>query len=760
MKKQLLKCVSVYHSTRAVFVRSSFASVLLETSVKKGNMVTISKKGSITCIRDMVREDRREYSVHPSHSSTASTNGATTDILLLRRDLIPVTLNCIKYKYENKIPLTMLTATDYPSASVIDQTNCDMILVGDSLSMTALGHSNTTSVTMDEMIHHAKAVKRGAKYSFLIGDMPFGSYTTDENAVNNAVRFIKEAEMNAVKLEGGQRVASKIKAIVDAGIVVVGHVGLTPQSSNQLGGFRVVGSKSCDEAIQVWKDALAVKEAGASMIVLECVPRKLASLITKELGIPVIGIGSGSCSGQVLVYHDILGMYSKFTPKFCKKYLDLNPTLINACEQYVRDVTVQDFPEKSHTFIIKEDVYKYVSEYIEKEAKELREKNPLYPHPIQKKKDDASSPIPTFSMGKKKILILGGGSVGSLMAVCLQRSAENQVRVVNGRSCSSCSLSVQVERYVRESRELSSNKHLESTHIQYLTQDQLQQHWENEIDLLIIAVKNHSTTEAIQNFVKTFPNLKHIRNVVTIQNGFNNSDVIRKAFSTFQHKMDIPKVILPIYVYSGVKRLEDHGIDKNEHKMILEQTLSPIISISLPKILSGTELGQLFSENSQFQISSQLSPTLVNGEEIYVDWMKLIVNSTVNPVASLFQVENGGINQNPHMQQVMKQLIREQLDILKLIPGAIHSLGVTCQELKEKSFEECIFSKVMQVIEKTKTNHCSMYHDVRNGTLTEIDHLNGAFVELAKRLKLPPSSYSVNSMVSEIIKAKATQRVD
>ena len=262
-----------------------------------------------------------------------------------------ITIPYIKGKKEQHQPITMLTAYDYPSAQLVDQAEIDIILVGDSLAMTVMGYPNTISVTMDEMIHHCKMVARGTKHAFLIGDMPFMSYQTGpSDAIRNAGRFLKEGGMEAVKLEGGQAVTEVVKAIVGSGISVMGHIGLTPQSVSKLGGYLVQG-KTADEAQRLIADALALQDAGCFAIVLEAIPAPLAEIITAKLVIPTIGIGAGkNCDGQVLVYHDLLGLYPHPTPKFVKQYANLNKTITDAVKHYSKDVQQRIFPAETHEF--------------------------------------------------------------------------------------------------------------------------------------------------------------------------------------------------------------------------------------------------------------------------------------------------------------------------------------------------------------------------------------------------------------------------
>ncbi len=265
-----------------------------------------------------------------------------------------ITFSQAKEKNEK---LSMLTAYDYSTAKLIDEAGINSILVGDSLGMVCLGYEDTLSVTMEDMIHHTSAVSRGCKNALIVSDMPFMSYQTSVyDAVKNAGRLIKEGHAHAVKLEGGKEFAPHIEAIVKASIPVVAHLGLTPQSVNAFGGFKVQG-KSLDAARNLIDDAVKIQEAGAFAVVLECVPSKLAALITKKLSIPTIGIGAGAgCDGQVLVYQDMLSMYSGLTPKFVKKYADVGEIMKNAFKAYGEDVSNGVFPDKTNEFSIDDEI--------------------------------------------------------------------------------------------------------------------------------------------------------------------------------------------------------------------------------------------------------------------------------------------------------------------------------------------------------------------------------------------------------------------
>lgn len=251
--------------------------------------------------------------------------------------------------------LSMLTAYDYSMAKIIDESGVNGILIGDSLGMVIKGEEDTLSVTMDEVIYHTKAVKKGAKNALIVSDMPFLSYHVSiEQAVLNAGRLVKEGGASAVKLEGGANVASQVKAIVDAQIPVMGHLGLTPQSVNAFGGFKVQGKNEL-AAKKLIEDAVLLEKAGAFSIVLEGIPEKVAELITNSVSIPTIGIGAGKyCDGQILVYQDMLGMFNDFIPKFVKQYANIGTVMIEAISSYVKEVQDGTFPEEKHTFKIDE----------------------------------------------------------------------------------------------------------------------------------------------------------------------------------------------------------------------------------------------------------------------------------------------------------------------------------------------------------------------------------------------------------------------
>jgi 3-methyl-2-oxobutanoate hydroxymethyltransferase len=276
-----------------------------------------------------------------------------------------VTILDLQKRKDQGQPITMLTAYDYGMASLVDEAGIDIILVGDSVGMVVMGLESTVPVTMHQMLYHCQLVARGSRNAFLVGDMPFLSYqTSPQKAVYNAGRFLKEAGMEAVKLEGGQEMAQTITAVVRAGIPVMGHIGLTPQSVSQLGGYRVQG-KTAVVAQKLLDDALALEAAGCFSLVLEAVPAPVASAISQRLHIPTIGIGAGpGCDGQVLVYHDLLGLFDKLQPRFVKRYAELRQTILDALTAYRQEVTSGQFPTESHTYPMDTAEYEAFAAYL------------------------------------------------------------------------------------------------------------------------------------------------------------------------------------------------------------------------------------------------------------------------------------------------------------------------------------------------------------------------------------------------------------
>ncbi len=283
-------------------------------------------------------------------------------------DRAPVTLPALAEMKLAAQPIVMVTAYDYPSAQIAEAAGVDMVLVGDTAAMTMLGHSSTTPVSLDEMLVLARAVRRGLRTPILVGDLPFGSYErSDEQAIDSATRYVKEAGCDAVKLERGGASVARAKAIVDAGIPVVGHVGLTPQTATALGGFKAQG-KTAGQAVKIAAEAAALQAAGCFAIVFEAIPAELSEVLTPKLSIPVIGIGAGAATdGQVLVWHDLLGIYSGHAPKFVKRYANLRDEMIRGVSQYTREVRERSFPGPEHVYSIDPEELDAFRRYLEHE---------------------------------------------------------------------------------------------------------------------------------------------------------------------------------------------------------------------------------------------------------------------------------------------------------------------------------------------------------------------------------------------------------
>ncbi|ETN39435.1 3-methyl-2-oxobutanoate hydroxymethyltransferase [Cyphellophora europaea CBS 101466] len=318
----------------------------------------ISPAGSsVTCLVS-THQDRLTLRKTPTSAPATSTQArhsshAPSSPSALPPNQKPVTIQTLQKLYQTQTPITMLTAHDYPSAHLAQSAGTDMLLVGDSLAMVALGMPDTSAVTLDEMLVFSRAVSRAANRSFVVGDLPMGSYeVSTEQAVRSAVRMVKEGRVHAVKLEGGEEVADRVRGIVRAGISVVGHVGLTPQRQHQLGGFRVQGN-SVAKAEKLWADAKAVRDAGAFMVVLEAVPGDVAEVVTERLGVPTIGIGAGKgCSGQVLVQVDTFGWRPRgsFLPKFVKQYADIWSEGLRGATAYVEEVRAGQYPSAEYEY--------------------------------------------------------------------------------------------------------------------------------------------------------------------------------------------------------------------------------------------------------------------------------------------------------------------------------------------------------------------------------------------------------------------------
>ncbi|KAG0199722.1 hypothetical protein BGX28_007031 [Mortierella sp. GBA30] len=341
--------------------RSATAGLVMCSALKIAQQVRLEQLSSLKMIQSV---QMRSYSSRPAEADHHHHVRAK------------VTLATLRKLYKRREPITVMTAHDFPTGTLVDKAGIDMTLVGDSLAMVALGYTSTSEITLDEMLHHCRAVARGTRSSFLVADMPFGTYETNpEQAVNNAVRIIKEGKAEAVKLEGGKEMAPTIARLTQVGIPVLGHIGLTPQRQASLGGYKVQG-KTVAKAKAMIEDALALQEAGCYAVVLEAVPEPVARHITDILTIPTIGIGAGAgCSGQVLVQQDMLGLYGR-VPRFCKTYRSLADEIVGALREYSADVKSRAFPAEEHCYPMpQEELNRFMRMIAQEKAAEEHQKN-------------------------------------------------------------------------------------------------------------------------------------------------------------------------------------------------------------------------------------------------------------------------------------------------------------------------------------------------------------------------------------------------
>lgn len=676
----------------------------------------ISQPHSSTPLFSSVPQSTRFYaprSVYSSSSSSSSESESDTDEQMDKSKRVTIT-NLIK-KYKSSVPITMVTATDFHSGYMLDKGGIDAILVGDSLAMTALGHIDTTRVTMDEMIHHAKAVSRGVKRAFLIGDMPMGSYeSSDEIALNNAIRFIKEAGMNAVKIEGGERMADRARAITLAGIPVVGHIGLTPQSVHMTGGYKAVG-RTKEEALQLVQDAKALEAAGCFCIVLECVPEKVAQEISQRLSIPTIGIGSGSrVDGQVLVFHDLLGMYDRFVPKFARQYAHVNQVMQRAISRYRDDVVTRQFPAPDHTIGIKrEELSSFIAELPPVDELKRQERD------LATRRITNEPEIVPFG-DKLNILVVGAGALGSLIGGKISATGKHNLWLWD--PWEEQVLTVQ-------QKGLSILNHNDTTpqrvHDVHITTDAAKIKESGPFDIAIILTKGFSKEAAdVVN-----GSLSQHGIVLTLQNGLGNKEMIQQLL-TRQTR------ILRGIVYVGTTLMKP-GIVKQNSKRDREIIVdNPPYYGSVLKDLLNEAGFQAFASND---IYSQI-------------WEKLIVNCAINPLTAIFGVKNGEIAENPKMRELVMKIVDECVRVAR-----------TDSRIKLETYDPAqVVQKIVSVAQATAQNTSSMLADInrlrdkreRNTTKreikTEISRINGAIVDAAKRYDI---SVPYNTMLTEMIEA-------
>ncbi|EFA85778.1 3-methyl-2-oxobutanoate hydroxymethyltransferase [Heterostelium album PN500] len=647
----------------------------------------------------------------------------------------------IKKKYKQSIPISMVTAYDYCSAKEVDKAGIDITLVGDSLGMVMLGDKGTTNVTMDAMIHHCKAVMRGTQRSFVVGDMPFGSFeTSPRDALHNAIRLMKEGGVDAVKLEGGAKMKDTIREIVRAGIPVVGHIGLTPQTVSSFGGFKLQG-KTSDEALSILEDAMALQEAGCFSIVIEMVPQLVGEMITKHLSIPTIGIGAGSgTSGQVLVYHDMLGLYSDFMPKFCKQYASLSSTIHEGLKNFKKEIEQRQFPTPQHSFTMKEEESKkfinilnsnnnsnnnnngtdenlysksqYLnnSDNIKEKLKELKEKEKeieslkiastktaksiTEQQQLQKPKQQTLKIeterffLTPNGIKRPKIVVIGAGAMGSFFSAKLAAKDFADVWMVS-----------------------AWKEHVDRINNNGLTLYNLEGKSES-----ITSVR--ATLDALDNGVgnreeiETTINEKGFKNKVW-QGVTSNGAVMAGAGSVRHTGSGLTYLASPSLAGLMMAGNNNNNGHYQNHPTTLDNE---------PKTLEEKRaleaLGEILNEAG---IVSELTYDV----DALV-WSKVVVNAAINPLSAVLGVPNGYLVQDEYSKNLMKKIIVEGMEVCKA-----KGIKLPYGEDTEEGFKY-----VANIAERTSTNYSSMLVDVIRGQPTEIKSINGVIVKEGERLDM------------------------
>ena len=573
-----------------------------------------------------------------------------------------MTTSRLQARYKKNIKLTMVTAYDYPSAQICDESKVDMILVGDSVAMVVMGEEDTVCVNMEDMVHHCKAVKRGSQYSFLIGDLPFGSYNTADLAMHNATRLLKEGGMDAVKLEGGTRMVPQIRALTSIGISVIGHIGLTPQSYRSLGGYAVQGKKP-RQAQAILQDALDLEAAGVSAIVLEMLPNSLAKEITESINVPTIGIGAGpDTSGQVLVYHDMLGLFDKFQPKFCKRYANLRGEMVSALTAYRNDVMQGKFPQLKHSFSTSTNDCR-------DEEKEIIK--------------------PT-----RQIAVIGGGSIGSLFASHLSSIDTNGVKIFSNWVEHVSAINNRGLKLVGDHQFNSSHALSKKTNIEAVSNnDAIEEKHKNSADVVYILVKSRDTRAAAETALQL---VKEGGTVITVQNGIGYEDTVKNVFKSNQNKASL---IFGITSY-GAKIVEPGAVE-----------LTGAGSTTLFGI--GNVKEQIGFRDCIDDLRSAGMTVDVQCDQIEAQqqiWRKLCVNAVINPLAALFNVSNGELFSHSPYLRTLKSLSKE--------------VALIAEEKTDWSNSQ-LFLEIEKVLTMTSRNQNSMLSDVRRDTASEFAHING-----------------------------------
>jgi 3-methyl-2-oxobutanoate hydroxymethyltransferase len=629
--------------------------------------------------------------------------------------------------------ITMLTAYDFTTARLADAAGVDAILVGDSLGMVVLGYDSTVPVTLDDMVHHAKAVARGAQRPVLVGDLPFGSYLTPDDALRSATRLLKEARMDCVKLEGGRRVAPQISALQRQGVAVMGHIGLTPQTASALGGMRVQ-ARTADAARALLDDALALRDAGCFSIVLECVPSPVAALITERLSIPTIGIGAGvSCSGQVQVMHDTLGLFPGFKPKFVKPYANLYEAGVAALSSFVADVRSGAFPTKEHSYAMKdEEKKKLLLETAQRtQAGPLDQAlallgGPSRPSVAAPRKSlplagsvarlvlaprlrgsqfagSLTSPlIRSFMLqqqptrrGLANVACVGGGALGSLLAGRIASSGAHRVALVTDSPGHAAAISRQGG--------LRVSMVDEAPDATLLARLSLARHGEplpleGAADVVFLSPKGLDATRRFATEAAVLG--KASAPLVSLQNGLGHFDLLRECAGTH------PVVVGTTSVGA---RLREPGT-------VAQSGWGDVTLVDAPGEARGAAAlpAQLLRE-------AGFTVTIVPASERERTlWRKVAASAVINPITALLRVENGAL------------LAPEGSAVAQLVASVARDVAAVARAAGQSDLDaEAIVHLVRRVATQSAANQSSMLQDILRGRGTEIEDIVGPMLRVA-----------------------------
>eukprot|EP00039_Didymoeca_costata_P020579 m.341759 g.341759 ORF g.341759 m.341759 type:complete len:989 (+) comp20460_c0_seq1:224-3190(+) len=605
-------------------------------------------------------------------------------------------LRIFRRMYKKKEPIAVITAYDYPSAKFASNAGADLILVGDSMGMVVHGNSNTISVTMDDMIRHCKAVRKGANGPLVVADMPFGSFVTPSDAAANACRILKESGVDLVKLEGGKRVAEHVKLVTNTGIPVIGHIGLLPQTSTQLGGFCAQG-KTAKTALSLLEDAQSLADAGCIAIVLECVPDEIARIVTENVSIPTIGIGAGSgTSGQVLVLHDVLGMYDR-APRFSHVFAPAGNVMEQGISAYVSAVKQRNFPTSKHTVYMKDKERDQLLAALEDRHDY---KKTCFEHGATVSESATKEFLPN---GVQHVCVIGGGAIGSLLTAKLANN-EQGVKVTMLSSWEAHRNRIVEDGLVLQ--KLDGNTTLtKSINVAASPDNLVSEH--GQVDLAIIATKGTHTEKAAA-YSKQI--LRDGGCVLTVQNGIN-TPIIEKV-------LDGQYQTLPSILTHGAKILQAGQVAHTGEGCLFLG-------------LNNEHLSEDAESITELFTSAGLPCQMVKGETQVTNmiWRKLLVNAVVNPLTAIFAVKNGDLLRNTQFVPLMEAVINESLAVAAA-KGIVPILG-------EGDIREAAMSEVRSVLETTAANTSSMLSDVQRSQETEIACITGYLVHEGARLHVP-----------------------